>query len=77
MAKKGISRHMSVSVRPNEMCSLSVYGPNFVITPAATRMEMASDCQNEKKRMPLTQRNFGMGLKHGQTRRKYDNIIRT
>ena len=28
----------------------------------ATRIEMKMDCQNEKKRMPFTQRNFGMGL---------------
>lgn len=26
-------------------------------------MEIAMDCQNEKKRIPFTQRNFGMGLR--------------
>lgn len=32
------------------------------MAPAATRMEMPMACQKEKKRMPLTQRNFGTGL---------------
>jgi hypothetical protein len=62
--------HMRVSVSPSEMCSLSVYGPSLVMTPAATRIEMARDCQNEKNRIPLTQRNFGIGLKGCQIRRK-------
>ena len=61
-AKSGISRQMSVSVRPSEMCSLSVYGTNLVMAPAATRMEIKIDCQKEKNRMPFTQRNFGIGL---------------
>ena len=53
---------MRVSLSPTEMCSGSVYGPNLVMTSAATRIEMPMDCQNEKKRMPFTQRNFGTGL---------------
>lgn len=32
------------------------------MTPTATRKEMPMDCQKEKKRMPLTQRNLGTGL---------------
>ena len=47
------------------MCSLSVYGPSLVIAPTATRVEIAIDCQNEKKRIPFTQRNFGTGLNTG------------
>jgi hypothetical protein len=31
------------------------------MTFQATRAEMAMDCQKEKKRMPLTQRNLGVG----------------
>lgn len=61
-AKNGISRQMSVSVSPREICSLSVYGPSFLMAPAATRREMPVDCQKEKKRIPLTQRNLGTGL---------------
>ena len=53
---------MRVSLRPTEMCTESIYGPSLVMTLAATRMEMTKDCQNEKKRMPFTQRNFGTGL---------------
>ena len=44
------------------MCSESVYGPRWLIAPPATRMEMKRDCQKEKKRIPLTQRNLGTGL---------------
>lgn len=33
-----------------------------LIIPAATRAETVIACQNEKKRMPLTQRNLGIGL---------------
>lgn len=62
MAKKGISRQMRVSVRPRDMCSASVYGPSLIIAPAATRIDINNDCQNEKNRMPLTQRNLGIGL---------------
>lgn len=62
MAKRGISMQMRVSVRPSDMCSASVYGPNFRIIPAATKIEMAIDCQKEKKRIPFTHRNFGTGL---------------
>ena len=32
------------------------------MTRAATRMETPMDCQKEKNRIPLTQRNFGTGL---------------
>lgn len=63
MAKNGISMHMRVSVRPSEIFSSLVYGPSLVMTPAATRMETPRACQNEKKRIPLTHRNFGTGLR--------------
>ena len=31
--------------------------------PAATRAEIDRACQNEKNRIPLTQRNLGIGLR--------------
>jgi len=36
------------------------------MTPTATRVDTAMDCQNEKNRIPLTQRNLGTGLKAGR-----------
>lgn len=53
---------MSRSLSPTETFSGLVYGPRRVMTPAATSAEMPTDCQKEKKRIPLTQRNFGTGL---------------
>jgi hypothetical protein len=61
-ANIGISTHMRVSVSPTDICSASAYGPSLEMAPAATRMEIAIDCQNEKNKMPLTHRNFGTGL---------------
>ena len=61
-AKKGISMQMRRLLRPADTCSGSVYGPSLAMTPAATRMEIPMDCQKEKNKIPLTQRNFGTGL---------------
>lgn len=53
---------ISRSVSPTETFSGWVYGPRWVIILVATRVEMTTDCQNEKKRIPFTQRNLGTGL---------------
>jgi len=50
------------SLSPTETFSGLVYGPRREMIFAATRAEIATDCQKEKKRIPLTQRNFGTGL---------------
>ena len=58
----GISKQMRRSLRAVEMASVSVYGPRWVMTPEEARMETRTDCQKEKKRMPLTHMNLGTGL---------------
>ena len=49
--------------KARDMCSASVYTPTLVMIPEATRTETKIPCQNEKKRIPLTQRNLGVGRK--------------
>ena|ERR1700722_9351713 len=63
MAKSGISAQMRRSVILREISEGEVSGPREVIAPAATRMDTNIDCQKEKKRIPLTQRNLGIGLR--------------
>jgi len=52
------------------------------MTRAATRAEIATDCQKEKKRIPLTHKNFGTGLQfsnlcdHESIRKKLEAYLK-
>jgi hypothetical protein len=63
--------HQSIQTKKDgdlvkEADRLTVYTPTLLIAPDATRTEMKMPCQNEKNRIPFTQRNLDVG-RNGRT----------